>query len=111
VRRSKLKQSELKHDEAAADLSAAQRTLVRNLRGFYDEAQLAHSQLDLLRRAVDLASESLRLNTLRYQAGETAIIDLVDAQASSIQARNAYDDGTVRYRLALANLQTLTGTF
>jgi outer membrane protein TolC len=111
VRRSKLKQSELKHEEAAADLSAAQRTLVRNLRGFYDEAQLAHSQLDLLRRAVDLASESLRLNTLRYQAGETAIIDLVDAQASSIQARNAYDDGTVRYRLALANLQTLTGTF
>jgi outer membrane protein TolC len=111
VRRSKLKQSELKHEEAEADLSAAQRTLVRNLRGFYDEAQLAHSQLDLLRRAVDLASESLRLNTLRYQAGETAIIDLVDAQASSIQARNAYDDGTVRYRLALANLQTLTGTF
>jgi len=27
-----------------------------------------------------------------------------------IQARNAYNDGLVRYREALASLQTLTGT-
>ncbi len=111
VRRSKLKQSELRHEEAEADLSAAQRTLVRNLRGFYDEAQLAHDQIDLLHRAVDLGSESLRLNTLRYQAGEATIVELVDAQASAIQARNAYEDGMLRYRLAIAHLQTLTGTF
>jgi outer membrane protein TolC len=111
VRRGKLKQSELRQEEAEADLSAAQRTLVRNLRGFYAEAQLAHDQIDLLRRGVDLAAESLRLNTLRYQAGEAAIVELVDAQASAIQARNAYDDGLVRYRLALVNLQTITGTF
>jgi outer membrane protein TolC len=111
VRRSKLKQSELRHDEAEADLSAAQRALVRNLRGFYGEAQLAHDQIDLLRRAVDLASESLRLNTLRYQAGEAAIVDLVDAQAGAIQTQNAYYDGMSRYRLAVVNLQTITGTF
>ena len=93
------------------DLSAAQRTLVRNLRGFYDEAQTARQQIELLRRAVDLASESLRLNTLRYQAGEATILELVDAQTGLIQARNAFDDGMVRYRLAIGNLQTLTGNF
>lgn len=111
VRHSKVKQSELKREEAAVDLSAAQRTLVRNLRGLYDEAQVARQQIDLLRRGADLASESLRLITLRYQAGEAAIVDLVDVQTSYVQARNAYDDGMVRYRLAIANLQTLTGTF
>ena len=111
VRRSKLKQSELKQDQADAELSAIQRTLVRNLRGFYAEAQVAHNQIELLRQAVDLASESLRLNTLRYQAGEAPILDLVDSQASAIQARNAYNDGMARYRLAVANLQTVTGTF
>ena len=111
VRRSKLKQSELRHDEAEADLSAAQRTLIRNLRGFYGEAQVSHDQIDLLRRAVDLAAENLRLSTLRYQAGEAVIADLVDAQTSFLQARNAYDDGMVRYRLAVSNLQTVTGTF
>ena len=57
------------------------------------------------------ATESLRLNTLRYQAGEATILELVDAQTALIQARNAYDDGMVRYRLAIANLQTLTGNF
>jgi outer membrane protein TolC len=111
VRRSKLKQSEIKQDQADAELSAAQRTLVRNLHGFYDEAQVAHNQIELLRQAVDLASESLRLNTLRYQAGEAPILDLVDSQASAIQARNAYNDGMARYRLAVANLQTVTGKF
>jgi outer membrane protein TolC len=51
------------------------------------------------------------LSTLRYQAGEANIVELGDAQTSLIQARNAYDDGMVRYRLAVSNLQTVTGAF
>jgi len=111
VRRSKVRQAELKREQANVELSAAQRQLVRNLQEFYDEAQTAREQMDLLRGAVDLASESLRLNTLRYQAGEATILELVDAQTALTQARNAYDDGILRYRVALGNLQTLTGTF
>ena len=49
VRRSRVRQSELKREEAAVDLSVAQRTLIRNLRGLYDEARVAHQQIDLLR--------------------------------------------------------------
>jgi outer membrane protein TolC len=111
VRRSKVRQAELKHQQASVELSAAQRQLVRNLQGFYQEAQTAREQMDLLRSAVDLASESLRLNTLRYQAGEATILELVDAQTALTQARNAYDDGILRYRVALSNLETLTGAF
>ena len=111
VRRSKVRQAELKQEAAQAELSATQRTLIRNLHGYYDEAQTARGQADLLRRAVDLAAESLRLNTLRYQAGEATILDLVDAQTAEVQARNAYDDGMVRYRVAISNLETLTGNF
>jgi outer membrane protein TolC len=111
VRRSKVRQAELKREQARLDLSTAQRTMLRNLHGFFEEAQTARDQVALLRQAVDLASESLRLNTLRYQAGEATILELVDAQTTLTQARNAYDDGLVRYRVALGNLQTLTGTF
>ena len=111
VRRSKLRQAELKHEEAAVDLTVAQRTAMRNLRGYYDEAQTARQQLDLQRRAVELSAESLRLNTLRYRAGEATILEVVDAETSLIQARNAYSDSMVRYRLAISNLQTLTGIF
>jgi outer membrane protein TolC len=47
---------------------------------------------------------------LRYQAGEATVLEVVDAQTTLLQARNAFDDGLVRYRMALAALQTLTGT-
>jgi outer membrane protein TolC len=64
-----------------------------------------------LRRGADFATESLRLNTLRYQAGEATVLELVDAQNALLQARNSLDDGEVRFKLALAALQALTGTF
>jgi len=111
ARAGKLRQAALKREEATVDLSVTQRTLLRNLQGFYQEAQTALAQMDSLRRQVDLAAESLRLNGLRYEAGEATILELVDAQTTLTQARNAYDDGQVRYRLAIANLQTLTGAF
>jgi outer membrane protein TolC len=108
---SKVRQAAFKREQANVELSATQRTLIRNLQGFYQEAQTAREQVESLRRSVDLAAESLRLNGLRYQAGDATILELVDAQTTLILARNAYDDGQVRYRLAVANLQTLTGTF
>ncbi len=111
ARTSKVRQAQLKRDQANVELSATQRILIRNLQGYYQEAQTARDQLDRLRHSMDQASENLRLNGLRYQAGEATILELVDAQTLLTGARNAYDDGLVRYRLALANLQTVTGTF
>lgn len=111
TRSSKVRQAALKRDQAKVELTATQRELIRNLRGFYSEAQAARTQVDSLKTSVDLAAESLRLNSLRYQAGEATILELVDAQTTLTQARNAYDDGMIRYRLAVANLQTLTGSF
>ena len=70
----------------------------------------AHVALDSLRRSVDLSAESLRLTLLRYQAGEATALEVSDAQSTLAQARNAYDDGLTRYRVALAEIQTLTGT-
>ena len=111
TRASKVRQAVLRRNQANVELSATQRALIRNLQGFYAEAQTAREQVDSLQHTVELASESLRLNVLRYQAGEATILELVDAQSTLIQARNAYVDGLSRYRLAVANLQTLTGTF
>ena len=65
----------------------------------------------MLRRTADLAAESLRLTNLRYQAGEASALEVVDAQNTLTQARNGDRDGEVRYHVAIANLQTLTGLF
>ena len=70
----------------------------------------ARGELELLSQSAQLAAESLRLTTLRYQAGDATVLEVVDAQTTLIQARNAYDDGLVRYRVGLATLQTITGT-
>jgi outer membrane protein TolC len=107
---SKLRQAQLRVNAAKAELTLAQRQLQSNISTFHREAEIARDQVASLRESLDLATESLRLTLLRYQAGEVGILEVVDAQSTLIQARNAYDDGLVRYRVALAALQTLTGT-
>jgi outer membrane protein TolC len=108
--RSKVAQAELRRSQAELDLSLAARTLQSNLASAYAEARAAQQQLELLRSSLELAAENLRLTTLRYTAGEAIAFEVVDAQTTLTTARNAYDDGQIRYRVALANLQSLTGS-
>ncbi len=110
VTRSKIKQAELKQAQAKIDLTLAERTLQGNIAAADSEGRAAQAQLDSLRGSVQLSVESLRLTLLRYTAGEAAALEVVDAQSTVTQARNAYDDGLVRYKVALANLQALTGS-
>jgi outer membrane protein TolC len=107
--RARVRQAALRQQQAELDLTLARRTLQGNLAAAYREAQTAQTQVDSLRASASLSAESLRLTLLRYQAGEAGALEVVDAQTTLAQARNAFDDGLVRYRLAIANLQALTG--
>jgi len=108
---SKVRQSEGRQRQAQVTLSQAQRQLVSNLYSMYNEAMVARAAVDNLQRVADLSAESLRLINLRYQAGESTALEVVDAQNTLVAARNAADDAQTRYRLALAELQTLSGSF
>ncbi|MGC1449048.1 MAG: TolC family protein, partial [Candidatus Sulfotelmatobacter sp.] len=94
--RSKLKQAELRRDQAHVELTYAQRQLLSHLRQFYSEAETSRSEMESLASSAELAGESMRLTTLRYQAGESTVLEVVDAQNTLTQARNAYDDGQAR---------------
>jgi outer membrane protein TolC len=107
--RSKVKQADLRREQARVELSFTQRQLLAKLRTLYDEAQTARSELESLDQSAELAAESLRLTTIRYQAGESTVLEVVDAQNTLTLARNAFNDGQARFRVSLANLQTLTG--
>lgn len=109
--RSKVRQAELQRHQAQFDLISNRRALQAALRSSYLEAQTAQSQIDSLKGSSDLSEESLRLTLLRYEAGEASALEVVDAQNTLMLARNAYDDGLTRYRMALAALQILTGKF
>jgi outer membrane protein TolC len=107
---SRVVQADLKRKQAQRELSLTQRKLLADMRSLYHEAETARAELDLLRSSAELAAESMRLTTLRYQGGEATVLEVVDAQNSLTTAQNNYSDGQLRYRTALANLQTLTGT-
>lgn len=109
--RSRLHQAEYHQNQAQAQLSQVQREALSNLYSFYNEAAVARSEVATLREAAELAADNLRLSTLRYQAGAASALEVVDAQNVLTTARNALGDGQARYRIALATLQTLTGTF
>jgi outer membrane protein TolC len=106
---SKVRQAELRRDQVKLELSLAQRKLLAEMRSLYSEAETALNELTGLQRSAELAEESLRLTTLRYRNGESTVLEVVDAQTTFAAANAAYQDGALRYRVALANLQTLTG--
>jgi outer membrane protein TolC len=108
---SKVKQASFRARQAEIDLTLAQKQLRAELASFYREAETALKQVESLRSSADLANESLRLTLMRYQAGEATALEVVDAQSTANLARAAFSDGLLRYRVAMSNLQTLTGNF
>jgi outer membrane protein TolC len=106
---SRVKQAELRRSQTQRELSLTQRKLLAEIQSLYAEADTALNELAGLGRSAELAAESLRLTILRYKGGEATVLEVVDAQTTNAQSNAAYQDGAVRYRVALANLQTLTG--
>ena len=109
--RSRVRQTQIKARAAKVTLTQTERALLAALYGKYNEALVAQSAVESAQRVAGLAAESLRLTNLRYGAGESTALEVVDAQNTLVQARNAFDDESARYRVALADLQTLTGSF
>ena len=106
----RIKQSALRRDVAKINLTATQRHLIAALEEAYAEAAAARDQITLLDQSVHTASESLRLTRLRYSAGESTALEVVDAQDAYLRAQTDRVDGVTRYQDALAALQMLTGT-
>ena len=105
----KVKEARIKAQAGKVAFTAAQRRLIADLTEFYDEADVAHKQLASLDQTVADARDSMRLTNLRYVNGESTVLEVVDAQNTLVSAENAQADGMVRYRVALAQLETLTG--
>ena len=73
---------------ARVTLTATQRRLIAQLDEFYGEASVARDQLQSLDQSAATARESLRLIRLRYSAGESTVLEVVDAQNCSRYCRN-----------------------
>jgi outer membrane protein TolC len=105
----RVKQSTIRRTQAKIELTITQRRLIASLDELYKEALVSQAQMTLFDQSVQTATQSLHLTNLRYAAGEGTVLEVVDAQNSLVGAEASRADGAVRYYIALANLQTLTG--
>ncbi len=105
----RVKQSEDRRELAKKTLTLAQRNLIAKIDATSNELKTAAAAFESLNKSVDQAKESLHLSTLRYQAGEATIIEVVDAQNTYLSTETADADAAVRYHVARANLERLTG--
>lgn len=108
--RSKVRQADASVHLSEVKSGFAERQVEANLRSLYQQAQTARNLVASFNRLRDLAEENLHLTLLRYQAGEATALEVVSAEDSLALARNASEDGLNQYHVALAQLQTLTGT-
>ncbi|MFW6088517.1 MAG: TolC family protein [Gemmatimonadota bacterium] len=93
-------------DAAAAD---AERTTIRDMTEAYEAFTTARASTDLAERGVEVARENLRVQTERYRAGATTIIDLVTAQVDMAQAEADLVQARQAARLAQAGVEAILG--
>src|SRR5258708_6754166 len=79
---SRVRAAELQRDQAKRELSFAQRKLLAEMRSLYSEAETALNELAGLQRSAELSEQSLPLPTMRYQGGESTVLEVVDAQTT-----------------------------
>lgn len=97
-----------------ADKARAQRDQLRNLIATsvaigLDSLTTAGKQLDVADKAVELAKESLRIANLRFQAQVGTTVEVVDAEAALVEARNNQVNAAYLYETAKAGLARQLG--
>ncbi|MFW6089776.1 MAG: TolC family protein, partial [Gemmatimonadota bacterium] len=93
-------------DAAAAD---AERTTIRDVTEAYEAYTTARASTELAERGVGVARENLRVQTERYRAGATTIIDLITAQVDLTEAEADLVQARQATRLALAGVEAILG--
>lgn len=112
-------------DNGARELAITQARVGRDVaqarrddleRGAAQAVTAAHSQFTTARAGVDLAAtgvavarETYRVQDVRYRAGATTILDVLEAQGALSRAEADLVQARQRARLALADLETILG--
>jgi outer membrane protein TolC len=102
--------------EQRANLAAAQERLRRlelQVRLEVETALLnvrsSQERIGAIRKAVEQAGESLRIEQQKYELGKSAIVDVLDAQAALLESQTNYYLVLAELHTALAQLQLAMG--
>ena len=96
-------------DVARAIREDLERAVRRDVTQAYDGYQTSRAAVELAGVGVTVARENYRMQELRYRAGASTILDLLDAQVNLVQAEADLVQARYQTRLALAGLEAILG--
>jgi outer membrane protein len=85
------------------------RVVRRDVTSSYDGYQVTAAAVDLAVVGVTVASQTYRMQELRYRSGATTILDLLDSQVDLAEAEAGLVQARYLNRLALAQLEAILG--
>ncbi|HEY8195933.1 MAG TPA: TolC family protein [Gemmatimonadales bacterium] len=96
-------------DVARAIRDDIERVVRRDVTASYDGYQVTAAAVELALVAVNVASQTYRMQELRYRSGASTILDLLDSQVDLAEAEAGLVQARYLNRLALAQLEAILG--
>lgn len=107
--RSRERQAKLRADAAANERAVALRAFAQQFFSARAQAQAARARIALATSAVTDAEQNVSVSIERYRAGESAIIEVTDAQSTLAAQRVGLYQAIADYQVALSRLRQATG--
>lgn len=104
-----IERAESTRDVARAISADLERSARRDVTEAYTAHQVARRTLQLATSSVTVATEILRVQQARYQAGASTVLELLDAQSQLVQAQADLVQSRYGVRLARASLEAILG--
>lgn len=104
-----IERAETGRNVARAVREDLERSARRDVTEAYTAHTVAHRTLALRTTGVAVATEVLRVQQARYQAGASTVLELLDAQAQLVQAQADLVEARYAARLARATLEAILG--
>ncbi|HWN19426.1 MAG TPA: TolC family protein [Gemmatimonadales bacterium] len=96
-------------DVARAIRDDLERVVRRDVTASYDGYEAAAAAVELALVGVNVASQTYRMQELRYRSGASTILDLLDSQVDLAEAEAGLIQARYVNRLALARLEAILG--
>ena len=104
-----LSRARVNRDVSRAVREDLERVVRRDVTSSYDAYQVSAAAVELALVAGTVASQTYRMQELRYRSGASTILDLLDAQVDLAEAEAGLVQARYQNRLALARLEAILG--
>jgi outer membrane protein TolC len=109
LREIEVNRARVNRDVARSIREDLERVVRRDVTSSYDAYETSRAAVQLALVAGAVARENYRMQALRYRAGASTILDLLDAQVSVAEAEAGLVQARYNTRLALARLEAILG--